>query len=327
MKHTKAIRGKIFKYFKDRLNVKLSTKGWYRSNCPYCGGKYCFGINLQKNIAKCFKCEERDAPIKVLMMMEQLETIVQARNFLNIQQEYEVYEEGTVTRYIRKDVKLPEGFISIAIAEGMMGKAAQRYMRKRGFDINDLAIRGVGYCLEGEYSGYVIFPFYTKGKLIFFQGRRFAGGGPKMKNPSNEEFGIGKTEIIYNQDALFMYNTINVVESITNALTLRDNTIAILGKSISDRQFNYLVSSPCKRINIILDEDAYLKAIFLGLSLINLKKVKVIRMPKEKDVNNIGRTPTMKIVKETPIRNWNQLMSEKTKYLNEQIPFSTHLRK
>lgn len=299
MKYNKTIRGKLFKYFKQRLSMKPSTKGWYRSNCPYCAGNYCFGINLVKNAVKCFKCEERGSLIDALMLMENFTTLNEAKTFLSLQQDYDGYEDQVVvSRYEKKPVNLPESFRLIINAEGMLGKAAQHYIKKRGFNLTKLAMQGVGYCLEGPYAGYIIFPFYLKTRLVFFQGRKFMGGGPKMQNPANEEFGTGKTEIIYNQDALFMYSKINIVESITNALTLGDNTIAILGKSISPYQMKWLMKSPATHYTILLDDDALDKARQLAMQLCAYKKVRLVIMPKKKDVNDLGKKITLKLMKQ-----------------------------
>lgn len=307
-KYTKSIRGKLFKYFKQRLNIKPSTKGWYRSDCPICAGNYCFGVNMLKNRGKCFKCLADNNLVGILMYMENLQTLNDAKNFLNIQKEYDGYEDAVVQpKYEKKKVVLPESFRLINRGYGILGKSAGSYMKGRGYDLLDLTERGVGYCLEGEYAGYIIFPFYRKGELIFFQGRKFMGGGPKMQNPKNEDFGIGKTELIYNQDALFIYNRINVVESITNALTLGDNTIAILGKKISAYQFGLLMKSPCTHITLILDDDALEDAIELALRLVHYKNIRIVIMPKGEDVNNLGRAKTKELIRKAEYKTYNQL--------------------
>lgn len=307
-KLNKSLRGKFFRYFKGRLKIKSSTKGYYRSNCPYCAGNYCFSVHMNKNEAKCFKCEERHTLIELLMYMENFETVNQARDYLKVQQEFEEYEdagEGSVRRE-RIDVKLPESFTTIIRKKGILGRAAYRYMiKKRGFNELDLVLNGVGYCLSGPYAGYIIFPCYRKTQLVFFQGRRFFGSGPKMMNPQNEEFGVGKTEVIFNEDALLMYTHINIVESITNAITLGENTIAIFGKSISPYQLKKIIASPCTHITILLDDDAIVKAIELVLQLVHYKRIRLVRMPKGKDVNDLGKKKTRKLMRQFGFEKYN----------------------
>lgn len=320
-RYNKNIRGKLFKYFKQRLNIKPSTKGWYRADCPHCAGNYCFGVHFLKNKGQCFKCGESYTLIETLMGMENLSTLNEAKSFINLQAEYDGYEDAIVKeRLEKKEVNLPDGFKLILYAEGILGKAAQRYVKKRGFKLEDLAMRGVGYCLDGEYAGYIIFPFYRKTELVFFQGRKFIGNGPKMKNPPNEEFGVGKTEIVYNQDALFLYDRINVVESITNAITLGDNAIALLGKHISDYQLKLLLKSPCTHITIALDDDAISDACNLAMQLCHYKKVKLVKMPKGKDVNDLGKVETRKLIKKTEYQNYNHFFKLRQKVNAITIP-------
>lgn len=325
--YNKSIKGKLFKYFSDRLHIKPSTKGWMRSNCPYCGGNYCFGLHFEKYKAHCFKCMETANPVSTLIHMEHFKTIQEAWSFLKIQQEYDSYE-GYISGppVERKQVVLPEPFFPINYAEGILGKCAQNYVRKRGFNIDELTMRGVGYCLEGDYGGYIIFPFISHGTISFFQGRRFFGNGPKMKNPANEDFGIGKSELIYNQDALYIYRTINIVESITNCLTLNDNTIGISGKSISNYQFSTILNSPCENIVLLLDDDAYSVAIDLAMRIVNFKKVKLVKMPKERDVNDIGRKATKDLIKKYNYENWVYYNRLRLNLNDEERPIYTRQR-
>lgn len=306
--YNQSIKGKLFNYFKQRLNIKQSTKGWWRCNCVLCGGKYSMGIHLDRSFAHCFKCEEKKDPIEILMVVEGFEQKSEAYKFLSIQQEYEYFESYSRVKRIYKPVELPEGYKLITSGTSYLAKAARHYLQKRGFNINKLALKGVGYGTSGDYTGYIIFPFYRKGELVYYQGRLFAGLGTKMKNPLDTEFGIGKSQVIYNQDAFYIYNKAYLVESITNSLTLGDNAGGINGKSISDQQLSSIIMSPCEKLIIILDPDAWENAIKLGMSLVHYKKTKVVKLPDEVDVNDIGRNKTIKFVKSTKWQTYNELL-------------------
>lgn len=309
----KSIRGKLFAYFQSKLRTKKSSNNWYRSDCIFCGGHQSMGINIEQFKAHCFKCGEKHTPITLLMSMESFETKAQAHGFLKIQQEYEAYDRmaiGTEKRVVR-EINLPESYTSIISGDSVRAKAARAYMKSRKFDLNKLALDGVGYCTKGEYEGYIIFPFYRKGKLVFFQGRKFMGGGPKMKNPEVADFGIGKTQLIFNEDALFMYSKVYITESVTNSLTMGDMGSGLLGKSCSSYQLNKLVLAPFTSAVIILDPDALKEAYMLAMQLVQFKKVKVVELPKEKDVNDIGKKATIKIIKDTPYENYQYFNSKR----------------
>lgn len=322
--YNQSVKGKLFRYFEGKLGIRKSTKGWYRCNCPYCGGYYTFGINLESYRAKCFICPSVPNPIELLMFLERFDTMAEALKYLSIQQEYEAYDRMVEPVKIeRRSVELPESYRLITQGTNLVAKAARHYLMKRGFKIHELAMAGVGFCDQGEYSGYIIFPYYLQGNLIYFQGRLFMGSGTKMKNPSEEEFGIGKSQILYNEDALYLYNKVYIVESITNARTLGDAAISISGKKVSNYQMGSIIKSPCQKVVVILDSDAKPEAITLCMELIHHKETKLVTMPEGKDVNDLGKTTTLGIVKATDyLINYGQLLKLK----NESGPINPHQR-
>jgi DNA primase len=118
-----------------------------------------------------------------------------------------------------------------------------------------------------------------------------------MKNPPEEEFGIGKSNLIYNHDALYMYDKVYLVESITNAETLGDQAVAFQGKKLSEYQISNLIYSPCSKVVILLDDDAWEEAVQLAMRLVHYKRVKVVKMPEKQDVNDLGKKATLKLTK------------------------------
>lgn len=284
------------------------------------------GIHPQHSKVHCFKCLDSKTSIELLMDIEGFATMNEAHKFLQIQQEYEYYETYSRSKKLElKPVELPVSFTLLSQGTNMYARSARAYMMSRRFKVDRLALKGVGYCTEGPYAGYIIFPFYSKGTLVYFQGRRFLPMGPKMKNPNVEDFGIGKEQIIYNQDALYMYNRCYVVESITNAETLGDAAVATLGKSISSYQLYHMIASPCQRFIFILDPDAYKEALISAMQLVNYKKTKVVNLPyPDKDVNDLGKHTTMEFIKRTPYQGYNDLFRLKLNVNGTQGPLFTH---
>lgn len=322
--HTSNIKAKLFNYFNQRLKLKKSTKGWYRCDCYYCGGNFTFGLNLEKTKAHCFKCGEAKRPLELLMDIENFDKLQDAYKLINLQEEYERYDGHLSTSKVEYEtLDLPPSFKILGTGgDSLLGKSALNYVKKRKFNPDKLALKGVGYCTEGDYCGYLVFPIYRKGELIFFQGRKFTGSGPKMRNPPEEDFGIGKTQIIYNADALYIYNRVRLVESITNAETIGDTAIAILGKSISQKQLSEIIGSPCEEIVIILDKDAWDKAIDLAMQLVNYKRVKVVIPPTEQDVNDVGKKVAKEWEKEAKWVTYSELFRMKLNYADTSTSYN-----
>ena len=321
MSYNEGINNRLLTYFRNRYKVKPSTKGWFRCNCPFCSGKYSFGINIQYDRAKCHKCDYNKSLLRTVSELEGKETSSDTLTFIE-----ENFDETNISLFnkikINKtELKLPESFRLISFGDGFAGKSARSYMKnKRGLSISYLTYRGVGYCDAGKYEGCIIFPLYWDNKLVYFTDRRYLmglGNGRKFTNLTEEEVGIGKSKMIYNRDALYIYKKIYLVESVINALTMGDRGVALFGKSASSFQKSEIIRSPVEDIVILLDPDAILQAINLAIELSYYKRVKLIFWKGTDDVNKMGRIKTQSIIKQFKWQSTKELMSIKYTYENE----------
>lgn len=317
--YNEAVRNKLYAYFTQNMGMENYNKGWLRGDCPSCGKSKKFGIQLFQNRSNCFVCGYTDKPIYVVIQNEQLTTRTEALNFIKAFDgsllDIQALEKSSETKkIIQSGVKLPEHFRLISFGHNQLAESARNYLEGRGFNIPNLALRGIGFCDRGEYMGHIIFPFYMGGKLIYFQARQYIEMGSKFKNPALEDFGIGKSILMYNGDALAIYKKIYLVESVTNSLTLGPRAIAIMGKFLSNYQFSLLIRSEVEEVDILLDPDANDKAIRLAMKLQPYKKVKLILSDGEKDVNDLGRKITLEKIKVTDYTNYNDLIRLKNQY-------------
>lgn len=312
------IRPKIETYFRQALGLKDYRNGWLKGDCPFCGKQFKYGYNPEQERTNCFSCGVNYNPIKTIMQLEGLTTQVQTWNFLKAFEDAPHYYQQQAIEIKKRQVVLPESFTLISLGSGELAKLARAYLRTRGFSIESLSLAGVGYCTSGKYFGYIVIPYYKMGQLIYYTSRKFINhGGPKIKNPPLEEFGLGKNQLIHNVDALLIYREINIVESITNELTLGDNTTAIGGKYLSNYQLNDYLISPVSRFTIIYDPDAYEKALELALKVCNFKETRLVRLPNVKlpngaykDVNDWGRKQTLKFIAQTPFKTYQQFYQD-----------------
>lgn len=307
---------KLNEYFQKKLGLYEYNKGWLKGDCPSCG-EHKFGMNIASDRSNCFKCGFNPKPIDLLMKIEKIDSYREVYMILDNLTGIKYYEEEVERLEVVRNLVLPEGYINIRIGNSRLGKAARRYLKKRGFDINELSLAGFGYGTKGKYFGYIIMPYYENHQLIYFTTRLFIGSGPKFNNPPTEDFGIGKNAMIYNRDALYMYKRIYIVESITNGRTIGDNAIGIGGKVLSTNQLNDIIKSPCEKVIIGLDRDAILHAVDIAFALIDYKKVKIMVMPKEKDINDIGREKSLLIAHKAKYLTYGTLQRLKNEYIHE----------
>ncbi len=315
-KLTSNFKGKLHKYFELKLGAFDYRHGWMKSTCPYCGRELKFGINLSQNRTNCFRCGEHPSPIQLVMYLEHLDTYHEVIELLgNDQYGGYVFKERSVELRESKIVYLPEDFKLLTFGNSTLAKSARNYIKHRGFDPIALSRSGWGYCSKGKYFGYLIIPFHEKGKLVYFNARLFMGNGPKYNNPDVSETGLGKSFILYNKDALYMYKSVFICEGAINAETIGERGIASGGKAISRYQINEIIKSPVERIIILFDPDAKDRAIDLALKLVNFKKVKVVFLPEGEDVNSMGKPATMREVYKVRYQNYQELLKLKHKYL------------
>lgn len=223
-----------------------------------------------------------------------------------------VFKEEKVELKGKKEFFLPDGFKNISMGTSLLARSARNYLKKRGFNIEELARKGWGYCNTGKYLGYIIIPFTEHGQLTYFNARLYMGAGPKYNNPEVDITGLGKSFIIYNADALEIYRTVFICEGAINAETLGENGIATGGKAVSRYQVNRLIKSPVEKFIILIDPDAKDKSLDLAFKLVPFKKVKVVFLPDNEDVNSLGKRRTLEYVRKTTYQTYQELLTIKS---------------
>lgn len=315
MRYTEETASRLYTYFIETLDMKENNKNWLVGDCPHCGKKKKFGINVHINMANCFVCGDRTSPLGVVKKLEGFNTFNEVYQLIN---KYEAFSidlaEAIKPDKAKERVKivkaLPKEYKMVGLYDSKMEQLVRKQLKARGFGLTKAMMLGFGYCGTGEYAQRLIIPFYRNGKIIYFNSRSLIQLGAKYKNPSEEEFGIGKGHIIYNHDALNFFNKVWIFEGVLNAATIGPNATAMGGKQLSKWQINEVINSKCKRVVIALDDDAYEQAIKLALSLAPFKKVKILRFPKGKDANDLGNKATKSLEKQTPYLTYKQIYSE-----------------
>lgn len=314
MKITKRFKSKLYSYCINRLQAQPYRNGWLKVPvCPFCGKELKYGINLNTYRTNCFRCNYHSNPAQMVMDIEHLDTYAELLKFLDNAEftEHTFREERVELRKSRKDLQLPEGFRLLTFGDSQLARGIRNYCIRRGFKPEDLAKSGVGYCSKGDLFGYLLIPFFYNAQIKYYNARNVMGTGPRYNNPNTNVTGLGKEFIIYNYDALHMYNSIFICEGAINALTMGERAIATMGKSVSAYQINELIKAPVKRYILLLDPDAKDKAINLALKLVAYKKVKVVYLPEGKDCNDLSRKGTLKYVYNTHYQDYNELIKLK----------------
>ena len=112
----------------------------------------------------------------------------------------------------------------------------------------------------------------------------------KEKSPSDEDYQISKSEVIFNIDrAARKYHSCVISEGIFDCLSFGDIGVSLLGKTLYESQLNILLDYRellTEGVYIALDWDAKDKATEIAERLSEFFDVKMINIPQEYDDPN-----------------------------------------
>lgn len=312
---------KLHAYFTDNFNPKKTSQNWFAFKCPMCNEletRKKIAVNYHYAMVKCWICGYKETAIDFVADYEGID-YKQARDLLNNYTASLVeldLEDNSTLEFSAID--LPEGYRSILEGSSAMAKRARKYLEGRGFDLLELDRMGLGYVdtdnpflkEDENYFGYIIVLFKKRGKLVYYIGRDFIGQFLRYKNPSKETFGIGKADLIFNEDAFSIYDTVFMFEGWSDAVTIGKDATATQGWSLSTTQKSIILRSQVSHIVMAPDKGVdnmgisfYDKAAKLAMELMAHKDVTIVNMQDledGKDVNAIGRIKFMEMYKNTP---------------------------
>ena len=295
--------GKVAKYFFDKFpSIRPSTNGWYEFDWPFCGTNK-GAIHFEAGRVKCWRgCYSGD----VRHFVAEVERVTpnQAWKML-VGIDGEIFLESSqfkVSPKLKEEqaIPFPDFYHPLSNPTPLLGQRAIAYLEGRGFDVGELDEEGWGYCTDGRYYGRIIIPFFVQGKLRYFQGRTFLDNPLRYDNPKREDIGVGKEDVIYNEDALSLYDRVFILEGAFDAKCLGREATSTQGWSLSRWQRSKYLNSRAKEIVLVPDVGYYRKALETALTIAPVKPVRVLDLSVfsqwGKDVNEIGRDRVLSLI-------------------------------
>jgi len=285
------------------VNAHYPNKGQISFDCPVCSydikgldkgdGKGNFEVNYHQGVYKCWACSEtyntHGSLNKLFLKWGN------RRNKSTWQLIGGDFIKKTEKKY--KDVTLPKEYISFNKGNKLtiQYKEAYNYLRKRNITNEIINKYSIGYTTEGEYRGRIIVPSFDENENInYFVSRSYVNHKNKYKNPEAE-----KDKIIFNEHLIDWEKDVYLVEGVFDMFFL-ENSIPILGKSLSDKLWEKLYNNCKKNIIICLDGDAWGDAQKLYRKLEGGKltnRIRLVKLPKDKDVSDLGGIQDLKTIK------------------------------
>lgn len=263
------------------------TKLQYGYNCPQCGigqKKGNLEVSLEKHLFHCWSCGDVNNMHGPLGKLIDIYGSKKQKKVYNLLQPEEFKPKEK-----RKDrLRLPEGFTLFKDSSLIypVRRQAYNYLKQRGITDEMIEKYGMGFCDRGKFTGRVIIPSYdSEGELTYFIARSWnPHTKAKYMNPEVE-----KDIIIFNESLIDWEKDIYLCEGVFDALFL-PNSIAMLGKHMSDLLLNTLYEKANGNIIICLDADAWQDAVKLYHNLNGGRlygKIKIIKLTGDADVADL----------------------------------------
>ena len=282
------------------INTHYPNKGQISFDCPVCSydikgldkgdGKGNFEVNYLQGVYKCWSCCETYGTHGSLNKL-----FLKWGNKRN-KSTWSLIGGDFIKKTVRKyeDVKLPQEYTSFEKGNKLTipFKEAYNYLRKRNITDKIISKYSIGYTTEGKYRGRIIVPSFDENEEInYFVSRSYVGHKNKYKNPEAE-----KDKIILNEHLINWEEDVYLVEGVFDMFFI-DNSIPILGKSVSEKLWSKLYDNCKKNVIICLDGDAWEDAQKLYRKLEGgrlTRKIRLIKLPKDKDVGELGTIEGLK---------------------------------
>jgi len=265
----------------------------YAINCPSCNdarkNKRKLIVRLDDGRYHCWVCGLKGKSVRSLLkkftISPQIDTLIRFR--------------GRTERSIENpvEVSLPVGYVSLALLSKADPDiiATKKYLERRGLSTLDMARWRVLAVRTGQYRRRVIVPSFDEGgNLNYFVARAIDSDAYlKYKNPK-----VPKENIIFNEIDIDWSRSVTLVEGVFDAIKCPNNTIPLLGSSLSLRSKLFKMLSkhqtPCI---VALDPDLKLKAFKLAKILAEAGcDVKMAFAPEGKDFGDMKKTQVTEIL-------------------------------
>ena len=246
-------------YLSRKMGKPSGTGPEYAFDCPAClerEGSESRGKKFHWNVARekghCFRCEFKVGSLDHLL-------VYLTRGRLGIQERILLRRDPPiVTGTVRKSVysifnrapdrpvalrpqQLPAAYVRLdpEVVRQIPYRRAWDYLQGRKVSMDTVLRYEIGYCTEGRYQGYLIFPIYQDGVQVYWTSRSVTGHWAKSQNPDRRDGYFSRSDVLLNFDAVRGMRRVAMVEGPFDC-TASDPAVTPLGKEVSPAQMELI---------------------------------------------------------------------------------------
>jgi DNA primase len=249
-------------------------------------------INLENGKWKCWKSGIYGNSIKSLLTRLKVED--KYLKELKLVQPTTTSNKVSYIHHSKNELKLPDEFIPLyKKRDNFLQEKAYNYLiHNRKLTLYDIIYYNIGFCCTGEYKNHIIIPSYDVHYNLNYYVARDVNLKGRYKNVKSTN--VKQSDIIFFESNIDYNLPINITEGVFDAISLKRNTIPLLGKNIYQSFILKLLQNNVVEVNLYLDNDTTFnenEKIYQKLHSYGIK-CNVYHLP-GKDVNDIGYNNTI----------------------------------
>lgn len=278
------MNSKFYKSIQRRFGqVAECSNGELRVNCPFCYIKkrkqdteLKMYLNITKNVYNCFRCGTAGLLNQLIPQLISYDQTYGASTSFTKQTDLESLPEIVPLNALEQD------------------HVAKLYLDERGYshlrESGDIFFTSNYVRSRISYGARIVFPIYQSGTYRGFQARSIENKLPKYLTA----LGSLKKRIIYNWDeANKQHERLIIVEGIFDCLKLPLDSVALLGKHLTDDQYRILCLGSWNRVLVFLDKDALPESKSIAKKLSSCYNTYIVNTP----FKDLGEIPTQDVDK------------------------------
>lgn len=238
------ITGFLNRNFDSTISAKDGDE--LRVNCPNCDDdKHHLYVNVHKQICHCFKCDYSSNWVELVMLAMNCEYYIALGELYEKPRMVDFQKAFGNNQKLTKTVCLPDGFVNLLHSLSLTALFGRKYVWRRGFTNRHITYYNLGIADSVPYR--IIIPIEGE----YWQGRATHDWmEPKYINPQ-----IDARSVIFNSQALDLYDEVVVCEGAFSAMAVGENAIALIGKHCTDEKFERLAKACVSRFILTVEPE------------------------------------------------------------------------
>lgn len=276
------------KYLGDMTQKKDNN---YAFHCPFCNHhKQKLEVDLDTGLWNCWVCHTRGKGVSYL-----LKKMRAGKDDIHKIKTYENYN-NKVFDFSEQVITLPDHFSLLTKEEdSVIAKICYDYLLSRGLTDEDILRYKIGYIYSGKNLGNIVIPSYSSSGYLNYYVFKNPKTGMYL-NPKHP-----KSQVFF--DIFINWNDpIVIVEGMLDAISVRYNSIPLLGKILNKKIKNKILKSSNSTYYICLDGDAKSSVMTIAQYLISIgKTVFNVELPYNEDPSSLGHKKVWEMIKNSKL--------------------------